>query len=50
MIVNIVGWTFLISSWVVPRLIKNNQKRHLVGAVLSSISCGIFIGALLARI
>jgi uncharacterized membrane protein YczE len=50
MLVNIVGWTFLISGWIVPRLIKNNQKRHLIGAVLSAISCGIFIGALLSSI
>jgi hypothetical protein len=50
MLVNIVGWTFLISSWVVPRLIKNHQHRHLIGAVLAAIACGIFVGALLASI
>jgi hypothetical protein len=50
MLVNIVGWTFLISSWVVPRLIKNNQNRHLIGAVLSATACGIFVGALLSSI
>jgi hypothetical protein len=50
MITTIVGWAFLISSWTIPYLIKDNQTRRFTGAILAAVACGIFLGALLSRI
>jgi hypothetical protein len=46
----IVGWVFLISSWVVPFFIKDVSKKRLVGLSLSAIATGIFIGYLLGQL
>jgi hypothetical protein len=46
----IVGWVFLISSWVVPFFIKDVSKKRLVGLGLSAIATGIFIGYLLGQL
>jgi uncharacterized membrane protein YczE len=45
----LVGWAFLISSWIFPSLIKDSSKKHLVGAILSAIATGIFVGALIQK-
>ena len=49
MIVNIVGWAFIIASWTLPRLIKDRQTRTMFGVTLSAIATGIFCGAILAK-
>jgi hypothetical protein len=46
----IVGWIFLISSWVVPSFIKDVSKKRLVGLGLSAIATGIFMGYLLEQL
>jgi hypothetical protein len=46
----IVGWVFLISSWVVPYFIKDEAKKRFTGTTLSSIALGIFIGHLLTKV
>ena len=45
----LVGWAFLISSWAVRSFIKDSQKKHWIGAVLSAIATGIFVGALIQK-
>ncbi len=45
----IVGWVFLISSWVIPSFIRDASKKRFAGITLSAIALGIFIGHLLTR-
>lgn len=45
----LVGWAFLISSWIFPSFIKDKSKKHFVGAALSAVATGIFIGALIQK-
>ena len=47
--VAIVGWTLLIASWTVPRLIKDQKQKNFVSALLAALSTGVFIGALLSK-
>ena len=46
----IVGWVFLILSWIIPLFIKNLLKKRFVGMSLSGLATGIFIGHLLTII
>jgi hypothetical protein len=46
----IVGWVFLISSWVVPSFIKDVSKKRFTGISLSAIALGVFIGHLLTKV
>lgn len=46
----IVGWVFLILSWIIPPFIKNLLKKRFVGMSLSALGTGIFIGHLLTII
>jgi hypothetical protein len=47
MVTLIVGWIFILASWIVPYLIEDKQDRHLVGALLSVMACGIILGGFL---
>ena len=50
-ILNIIGWVFLVSSWITPSLMKRESSdKYFVGAVLAAISCGIFVGALVVQL
>ena len=50
-VLNIIGWVFLVLSWIVPTLIKRESSdKHFIGAVLAAISCGIFISALVVQL
>lgn len=41
---NIIGFMFLISSWVVPKLIKNNDRLHAyVSGTLNGMGLACFI-------
>ena len=42
-----VGCWILIASWVVPKFIKNQEIKTIVGVVLSAIATGIFVGHLI---
>jgi len=42
----IVGWSFLISSLVIPYFIRDASKKRIAGITLSAIALGIFIGQL----
>lgn len=39
-----IGWIFLIGSWTIPYLVKDQKKRLITGLILSSLALGIFIG------
>lgn len=43
----LIGWVFLIASWVIPRFIKDEKKSNLVGIILSAFATGIFMGIIL---
>ena len=49
----IVGWIFLISSWIIPHLLKNKIKDDLktsvIGLILTSLAGGGFVGSLLEK-
>ena len=49
MIVNIIGWTALIISWVLPRLMEDKEKATFIGMGLAAFSCGLFLGALITK-
>jgi hypothetical protein len=48
-VLNIIGWIFLITSWIAPSLMKREDK-HFVSAILAAIACGVFIGGLVIRL
>ena len=49
MIVNIIGWTALIISWILLRLMEDKQKARFIEAGLAAFACGLFIGALITK-
>ena len=49
MIVNIIGWTALIVSWILPRLMENKEKATFIAMGLAAFSCGLFLGALITK-
>lgn len=38
-----VGWVFMIGSWVLPLLTKNERLKSLYGLGLSALSTGVYI-------
>lgn len=44
----LVGWIFLILSWIIPQFIEDRNKKSLIGVILSALALGIFIGHLLS--
>jgi hypothetical protein len=46
----IIGWAFLITSWIVPIFIEDKQKGRLAGLILSGIACVIFLASLISKI
>ena len=43
-LLNIIGWAFLIASWVVPYIMKKDSaNKYFIGAVLAAVACGIFV-------
>lgn len=45
----LVGWAFLISSWIFPSFIEDKTRKHMVGLVLSALATGIFIGGAIQK-
>jgi len=45
-----IGWLILISSWLVPRIVKDKLDKHYVGVVLAAVACGIFVSALIVQL
>lgn len=51
MLVNIIGWLFLIGSWVLPKhLSQDEAKQKVIKMVLAAFAAGIFVGSLLEMI
>lgn len=48
MIATIIGWCFLISSWIVPSFIQDQKIKRMAGAVLAALATGVFVGHLLS--
>jgi len=50
-VVGLIGYGFLLASWVVPYVMKkmgkDNGDRHLVGMILAAVACGFFISQLI---
>ena len=43
MLCNIIGWTSLIASWIIPKFkFKDEKDKYFWGAILSSFSVGVF--------
>jgi hypothetical protein len=50
-VLNIIGWVFLVASWITPSLMKRESSdKHFVGGILAAIACGVFIGGLVVRL
>jgi hypothetical protein len=50
-LLNIIGWMFLISSWIVPTMMKKESSdRHYVGITLAGISIIVFVLGLVVSI
>ena len=45
MLLNVIGWVVLGTSWIVPRFIKNEMDKSFWGAVLSAFALGVFVSA-----
>jgi len=46
----IIGWVALVSSWVVPSFIKNENMRRFIGGILASFATGVFTGELVLNL
>ena len=47
--VTLIGWIVLLLSWIIPLFIKDTFKKRLIGASLSALATGIFVGALIQQ-
>lgn len=45
----IIGWCLLVSSWVIPYVVKDKLNRRFVGLSLSAIAVGVFISAAIVQ-
>lgn len=46
----LIGWVFLIASWVIPRFIEDKEKSNILGIILSAIAVGIFTGVFITTL
>ena len=42
---SIIGWVFLMLSWIVPRFVKDTLNKSFWGAVISAFALGVFVSA-----
>jgi len=49
-VLNIIGWIFLIASWVTPRLMKDSMDKPFIGGVLAAFACGVFVSGLVVQL
>jgi hypothetical protein len=46
----IVGWVFLILSFILPSFVKDDTRKRILGASLNALALGVFIGHLLGKL
>ena len=44
-VLSIIGWVFLMISWIVPRFVKDGMNKSFWGAVISAFALGVFVSA-----
>jgi hypothetical protein len=42
-ICNILAWSVLISSWIVPYFMTNKKNARILGMILSAFAVGVFV-------
>jgi hypothetical protein len=42
-IISIIGWSFLVMSWIIPIFIEHKYKREYVRIALASLAMGAFL-------
>lgn len=55
MVLNCIGSVFLMLSWLVPYMMEKSKRwkdgeDHIIGAVLSAVAVGVFLGSTLVSI
>lgn len=52
LVLNTTGWICLLGGWVIPQLkwVKDEANKSLIGIVLSAVSLGFFVSALVVSI
>lgn len=54
MILNVIGWSFLVMSWIIPYIMKQmneeNRNRYAVGMILSVVALIIFVIGLVVNV
>jgi hypothetical protein len=51
MVLYIIGWVFLVASWVIPSWVDEESKnKHFIGGVLAAIACGVFLSGLVIQL
>jgi hypothetical protein len=51
LVLNIIGWAFLVASWVVPMIIKKETTdKYFIGGALAAFACGIFLSTLVIHL
>jgi hypothetical protein len=52
-VVGLMGYGFLLASWIVPYIMKkinkDNADRYLVGMILAAISLGFFVSTMVVQ-
>jgi hypothetical protein len=49
-ILSVIGWVSLITSWIVPRFVKDETDKSFWGGALSAFALGVFVSALVVSI
>lgn len=44
-VLSIIGWVFLMMSWIVPRFVKDEMNKSFWGGVISAFALGVFVSA-----
>jgi hypothetical protein len=47
---NIIGWTILVVSWIIPYFFKDKKQGRLTGLILNVAAFVIFIASLISQI
>ena len=48
-LLNVIGWAVLTTSWILPRFIKDEMDKKYWGSVLSAFALGFFVSSLIVN-